>query len=50
LQAALRGGVYLYNAGSSFATDWLLWASAGYAHSVMDSRGQGEATIVEWMG
>jgi cephalosporin-C deacetylase len=30
-----------YNGGRSFATDWLLWASAGYAHFVMDSRGQG---------
>ena len=30
-----------YNGGRSFATDWLLWASAGYAHFVMDTRGQG---------
>lgn len=30
-----------YGGGRSFATDWLLWASAGYAHFVMDTRGQG---------
>ena len=30
-----------YNGGRSFPTDWLLWASAGYAHFVMDTRGQG---------
>ena len=30
-----------YNGGRSFPTDWLLWASAGYAHFVMDVRGQG---------
>jgi cephalosporin-C deacetylase len=30
-----------YNGGRSFPTDWLLWASAGYAHLVMDTRGQG---------
>jgi cephalosporin-C deacetylase len=30
-----------YGGGRSFATDWLLWASAGYAHLVMDTRGQG---------
>jgi len=29
-----------YNGGRSFPTDWLLWASAGYAHFIMDTRGQ----------
>jgi cephalosporin-C deacetylase len=32
-----------YGGGRGFATDWLLWASAGYAHLVMDTRGQGGA-------
>lgn len=30
-----------YGGGRGFATDWLLYASAGYAHLVMDTRGQG---------
>ncbi len=30
-----------YGAGRGFATDWLLYASLGYAHLVMDTRGQG---------
>jgi len=30
-----------YGGGRSFPTDWLLWSSAGYAHLVMDTRGQG---------
>lgn len=30
-----------YNGGRSFPIDWLLWASAGYAHFIMDTRGQG---------
>jgi cephalosporin-C deacetylase len=30
-----------YGGGRSFPFDWLLWASAGYAHFVMDTRGQG---------
>jgi len=30
-----------YGGGRSFAIDWLLWSSAGYAHFVMDTRGQG---------
>jgi cephalosporin-C deacetylase len=30
-----------YGGGRNFAIDWLLWASAGYAHFVMDTRGQG---------
>jgi cephalosporin-C deacetylase len=32
-----------YGGGRSFAFDWLLWASAGYAHFVMDTRGQGSS-------
>lgn len=30
-----------YGGGRGYPTDWLLWASAGYAHLVMDTRGQG---------
>lgn len=30
-----------YGGGRGQALDWLLWASAGYAHFVMDTRGQG---------
>lgn len=30
-----------YGGGRGFPTDWLLWASLGYAHLVMDTRGQG---------
>src|ERR671932_245800 len=30
-----------YGGGRGFPTDWLLWASAGYAHLVMDTRSQG---------
>ena len=32
-----------YGGGRNFAFDWLLWASAGYAHFVMDTRGQGSS-------
>lgn len=32
-----------YGGGRNFPIDWLLWASAGYAHFVMDTRGQGSA-------
>jgi len=32
-----------YGGGRGFAHDWLLWANAGYAHFVMDIRGQGTA-------
>jgi len=34
-----------YGGGRSFPTDWLLWSSAGYAHLVMDTRGQGSAYL-----
>lgn len=30
-----------YGGGRSFPSDWLLWSSQGYAHLVMDTRGQG---------
>ncbi|SDT81322.1 acetylxylan esterase [Actinoplanes derwentensis] len=30
-----------YGGGRGLPVDWLLWASAGYAHLVMDTRGQG---------
>lgn len=32
-----------YGGGRGFPTDWLVWANAGYAHLVMDTRGQGSA-------
>jgi cephalosporin-C deacetylase len=32
-----------YGGGRSFPTDWLVWSSAGFAHLVMDTRGQGSA-------
>lgn len=32
-----------YGGGRSFPTDWLLWSAAGYAHLIMDTRGQGSA-------
>ncbi len=32
-----------YGGGRAFPIDWLLWASAGYAHFVMDTRGQGSS-------
>jgi cephalosporin-C deacetylase len=32
-----------YGGGRNFPIDWLLWSSAGYAHFVMDTRGQGSA-------
>ncbi len=30
-----------YGGGRSLAHEWLVWANAGYAHFVMDTRGQG---------
>lgn len=30
-----------YGGGRGYPHDWLFWASAGYAHFVMDTRGQG---------
>jgi cephalosporin-C deacetylase len=32
-----------YGGGRGFPTDWLVFSSAGYAHLVMDTRGQGSA-------
>jgi len=32
-----------YGGGRGFAFEWLLWSSAGYAHLIMDTRGQGSA-------
>jgi cephalosporin-C deacetylase len=32
-----------YGGGRGFPTDWLLWPSAGFAHLVMDTRGQGSS-------
>ncbi len=34
-----------YGGGRGLPCDWLLWASVGYAHFVMDTRGQGS----EWL-
>lgn len=32
-----------YGGGRGFPLDWLVWAGAGFAHFVMDTRGQGSA-------
>jgi cephalosporin-C deacetylase len=32
-----------YGGGRGFPTDWLLWSGAGFAHLVMDTRGQGSS-------
>ena len=32
-----------YGGGRGFPFDWLFWASAGFAHLVMDTRGQGSS-------
>jgi cephalosporin-C deacetylase len=34
-----------YGGGRGFPADWLFWSSAGFAHLVMDSRGQGSAWL-----
>lgn len=34
-----------YGGGRGFPLDWLIWSSAGYAHFIMDTRGQGS----EWL-
>jgi cephalosporin-C deacetylase len=34
-----------YGGGRGFPSDWLLWSSAGYAHLVMDTRGQGSSNL-----
>ncbi len=33
-----------YGGGRGFPTDWLTWSAAGYAHFVMDTRGQGSSS------
>lgn len=32
-----------YGGGRGYPADWLLWSNAGYAHFIMDTRGQGSA-------
>jgi cephalosporin-C deacetylase len=32
-----------YGGGRGFPLDWLTWSTAGYAHLIMDTRGQGSA-------
>lgn len=32
-----------YGGGRGYPTEWLLWSTVGYAHLVMDTRGQGSA-------
>jgi cephalosporin-C deacetylase len=32
-----------YGGGRAYPTDWLFWAAAGFAHFVMDTRGQGSS-------
>ena len=32
-----------YGGGRAFPTSWLLWSAAGYAHLLMDTRGQGSS-------
>lgn len=34
-----------YGGGRGFPADWLVWASAGFAHFVMDTRGQGSGWL-----
>ena len=34
-----------YGGGRGYPNQWLLWSAAGYAHLVMDTRGQGSASI-----
>ncbi|HNP70738.1 MAG TPA: acetylxylan esterase, partial [Kouleothrix sp.] len=34
-----------YGGGRGFPTDWLVWSGAGYAHLIMDTRGQGSAWL-----
>jgi cephalosporin-C deacetylase len=34
-----------YGGGRGFPIDWLLWSNVGYAHLVMDTRGQGSAWL-----
>lgn len=34
-----------YGGGRGFPTDWLFWSAAGYAHLIMDTRGQGSTWL-----
>ena len=34
-----------YGGGRAFPLSWLLWSSAGYAHLIMDTRGQGSSGV-----
>lgn len=34
-----------YGRGRGHPADWLLWCSAGYAHCIMDNRGQGSVAL-----
>jgi cephalosporin-C deacetylase len=34
-----------YGGGRGFPTDWLLWSNAGFAHLIMDTRGQGSTWL-----
>lgn len=36
-----------YSGGRGFPTDWLVWSAAGFAHLVMDTRGQGYNTRLQ---
>jgi len=51
LPAGGRGGLpcvveYIgYGGGRGYPVDWLVWACAGYAHFVMDTRGQGSSWL-----
>ena len=35
-----------YGGGRNFPIDWLLWSNTGYAHFVMDTRGQGSGSKI----
>jgi cephalosporin-C deacetylase len=34
-----------YGGGRGFPLDWMIWSAAGYAHLVMDTRGQGSSWL-----
>ena len=36
-----------YSGGRGFPTDWLVWSATGFAHLVMDTRGQGYNTHLQ---
>lgn len=51
IPAGVRGGVpcvveYIgYGGGRGFPFDWLTWSAFGYAHFIMDTRGQGSSWL-----